>query len=216
MIAPTLLKAILKFYTTNKLFKYYPRRYNDDQLKDWNNVVKIRGKIRALQLFNVFLKECITKRVLRRYISSRNQNSPARPSPTMKRALINDESGKNQEKLVRFFQKLVKMRLKTQKILTFFDWVRFCRYVAEVDKHKRNQIKTKHFLIVNWLVKQRFRSVSNSGNNICNLSKYVLLQSEKFVMGRRWEKYYLFCNTAFLSFFTMKFVRCIDIRQNIL
>ena len=34
IIAPTLLKAILKFCTTNKLFKYCPRRYNDDQLKD--------------------------------------------------------------------------------------------------------------------------------------------------------------------------------------
>ena len=34
IIAPMLLKAILKFCTTNKLFKYCPRRHNDDQLKD--------------------------------------------------------------------------------------------------------------------------------------------------------------------------------------
>ena len=52
MIALTLLKAILKFCTTNKLFKYFRWRYNDDQLKDLNNVVKIRGKIRTLQLSN--------------------------------------------------------------------------------------------------------------------------------------------------------------------
>ena len=62
--------------------------------------------------------------------------------------------------------------------------MRFCRYVAEVEEHKRNQIKTKHFLIVNWLVKQRFGSVSNSGNNICNLSGYDMTQSEKFVLFR--------------------------------
>ena len=27
-------------------------------------------------------------------------------------------------------------------------------------------------------------------------------------MGRRLEKYHLFCNTAFLSLFTIKFVQC--------
>ena len=35
-------------------------------------------------------------------------------------------------------------------------------------------------------------------------------------MGRRSEKYYLFCNNAFLSLFTIKFVRYIYIRQNTL
>ena len=77
------------------------------------------------------------------------------------------------------------MRLKTRKLLTFFDWMKFCRHVAEVEEHKKKHIETKHFQTVNWLVKQRFRSVSNSGNNICNLSAYVLSQSEKFVLSRR-------------------------------
>ena len=76
------------------------------------------------------------------------------------------------------------MRLKTRKLLTFFDWTKFCRHVAEVEEHKKNQFETKHFLIVNWLVKQRFRSVSNSGNNFCNLSAYVLSQLEKLVLSR--------------------------------
>ena len=40
----------------------------------------------------------------------------------------------------------------------------------------------------------------------------------QITMGRRLEKFYLFCNTAFLSLFTftMKFVRLICIRQNTL
>ena len=33
-------------------------------------------------------------------------------------------------------------------------------------------------------------------------------------MGSPLEKYYLFRNTAFLSLFTMKFIRYTDIRQN--
>ena len=35
-------------------------------------------------------------------------------------------------------------------------------------------------------------------------------------MGRRLEKYYLFCNTAFFSLFTMKFVRYVYILQHTL
>ena len=35
-------------------------------------------------------------------------------------------------------------------------------------------------------------------------------------MGRRLEKYYLLCNTVFLSLFVMKFVRYIYIRQHTL
>ena len=61
--------------------------------------VKIRGKIRTLQLSNAFLKKCIAKRVSPRYVSSRIKNSQARPSPTMERAFINDEIGKNREKI---------------------------------------------------------------------------------------------------------------------
>ena len=96
---------------------------------------------------------------------------------------MNDEIGKNREKLLRLLRKLDEMRLKTRKFLTFFDWVRFSRYVAEVEERKRNQIKTKPFQTVNWLVKQRFGFVSNSGNNICNLSTYVLSDTEKFVLS---------------------------------
>ena len=101
----------------------------------------------------------------------------------MERAFMNDEIGKNREKLLRLLRKLDEMRLKTRKFLTFFDWVRFSRYVAEVEERKRNQIKTKPFQTVNWLVKQRFGFVSNSGNNICNLSTYVLSDTEKFVLS---------------------------------
>ena len=101
----------------------------------------------------------------------------------MEQAFINDKIGKNREKLVRLLRKLDEMRLKTRKFLTFFNWMRFSRYVAEVEERKRNQIKTKHFQTVYWLVKQRFGSVSNSGNNICKLSTYVLSDTEKFVLS---------------------------------
>ena len=46
--------------------------------------------------------------------------------------------------------------------------------------------------------------------------KTKLLNNKVFVMGRRLEKYYLFYNTAFLSLFTIKFVRYMYMRQHTL
>ena len=44
----------------------------------------------------------------------------------------------------------------------------------------------------------------------------IIAMSLILSMGRRLEKYYLFCNTAFLSLFTIKFIRYIFVRQNTL
>ena len=44
-----LIKAILKFCTTNQLFKYFRKRYSDQQLKILNKLVKTRGKLKSLQ-----------------------------------------------------------------------------------------------------------------------------------------------------------------------
>ena len=43
-------QAILKFCATKNLCKYFRKRYNSEQLKELNNVVKIRGKIRTVKL----------------------------------------------------------------------------------------------------------------------------------------------------------------------
>ena len=83
------IKAILKFCTTKKLFSYFRRRYNDDKMKDLNNILKLQGKIKTLQFSTKFLKECIIKRVSPRFITFRIQKSKVRPSPTIERANLN-------------------------------------------------------------------------------------------------------------------------------
>ena len=62
------VKPILNFVLHAKLFSYFCRRYNHDKMKDLNNILKLRGKNRTLQLCTKFLKECIIKRVLPRFI----------------------------------------------------------------------------------------------------------------------------------------------------
>ena len=60
----TLLKAILKFCITNQPFKYFRKRYSDQQLKVLNCLVKTRGKLRSLQFSIAFLKAAISQRIL--------------------------------------------------------------------------------------------------------------------------------------------------------
>ena len=92
-----LIKAILKFCTANKLFKYFRKRYSDQQLKILNKLVKTRGKLRSLQSLIAFLKAAIFQRVVLEWIHARFDKSRARHKPN---------------NLLHFLVKL-KVRLKT-------------------------------------------------------------------------------------------------------
>ena len=56
---PTILKAILKFFIAKKLFKYFQQKYNKKQMKEFNNVIKNRGKIKHIQLSSKYLKNAL-------------------------------------------------------------------------------------------------------------------------------------------------------------
>ena len=60
-------------------------------MKESNNVAKLRGKIRDLQLSTKFLKDGIFKRVFTKFITKRIEKSKIRLSLTIERAFLNDE-----------------------------------------------------------------------------------------------------------------------------
>ena len=45
---------------------------------------------------------------------------------------------------------------KVQNFLSFFNWICFCRYLAEIKLRKRDQIQAKHFSNLKWMRKQHF------------------------------------------------------------
>ena len=153
-------------------------------MKELNNVVKLRGKIRGLQLSTKLLKECIFKRVSSKFIAKRIEKSKIRHNSTVERAFLNDKICKNQSKLVKLYRKLQEIRPKASQFLSFFDWARFSRYLANVEQTQRDLIKAKHFRNLNWMIKQRFGSVpSYFDDNICNLSSYKLSNIGRFVLA---------------------------------
>ena len=75
------VKEILKFCTTNQLFKYFRKRYSDQQLKILNKLVKTRKKLRSLQYLIAFLKAAISQRVAPKWIHASIDKSRARHTP---------------------------------------------------------------------------------------------------------------------------------------
>ena len=83
-----LLKAILKFCTNKMFFKYFRRRYKKEQLKELNNVIKIRGKIRIVKLSIEFLKTCQAPHVIPTFMSHRIKAAKVRQTSIMERAFL--------------------------------------------------------------------------------------------------------------------------------
>ena len=90
-------------------------------MKELNNVIKIRGKIRNIQLSSKSLKECLYKRVALQFITSRIMKSQAQPRSIIGCTFLNDEIGKNQNKLKPLFHKLRELLPKVHLFLSFFD-----------------------------------------------------------------------------------------------
>ena len=61
-----------------------------------------------------------------------------------------------------------------------------------------------------------FRIICSQRHNSLVFAATQIANNLSPIMGCRLEKYYLFCNNAFLSLFTIKFVQYIDVRQNTL
>ena len=101
----------------------------------------------------------------------------------MERAFLLDEISRSKTKLEFFHLIYLKLWSNVRQFLSYFDWIRFFRYLANIELIKQKQICTKHFNTINWLRRQRFGSSNPSVKTICNLSSYNLSETEKFVLA---------------------------------
>ena len=122
---------------------YFRLRYTKQQIAVLNNVVRTRGKVRTLKFSAAFLKACISKRVAPKYIVARIERSRARHSPEMERAFLTDDV----EKLTEQSRKLQTINQShwraAREFLTFFDTIRFCRYLHYLMKERNQNGRTK-------------------------------------------------------------------------
>ena len=73
---------------------------------------------------------------------------------------------------------------EARRFLSFFDLLRFCRYVAIIDDRKERVNRQKNARNLQLLLQQRFGNRANpSTKNIVNLSDYKLSATEEFVLS---------------------------------
>ena len=179
-----LFRAIVKFCSTNRLFTYFRRRYSKKQIGDLNSIVKLRGKIRTAKFSISFYKLCLANRVSPKFISARISRSRARHSPTIERAFLNDEIEKINAQIWHTKRAYDREWTKIRNVLSFFDLIRFCRYLSEIDQRTENATNEKHNRNIQLLRKKRFGGMlSDKEKHILNLSDYSLSDTEKFVLS---------------------------------
>ena len=106
----------------------------------------------------VFLGVLVVLHVIPTFMSHRIKAAKVRQTSTIERAFLLDEISRSKTKLESFRLIYLKIWSKVRHFLSFFDWIRFCRYLSNIEQIKQKQIRTKHFNTINWLRRQRFGS----------------------------------------------------------
>ena len=179
-----LVLAILRFCTTKKLFKYFRRRYKDDQISCLNDVVKLRGKIRTLKCTKLFLEKCVARKITPTFIKHRLEKTKVKPSWKIQLAFLNHEIEDTERKRQKLNTTYRKLWSVNTNFLTFFDKVRFCRYLSEIEVYTNEKTQKLHDKRIDILVRKRYGDVTSncSTGTLINLSNYSLTNEESFTL----------------------------------
>ena len=73
---------------------------------------------------------------------------------------------------------------EVRQFLSFFDFIRFCRYIAIIEEWKKRKLSIKNKRKLKFLFQQRFVNMAKPNKDtIMNLSNYKLSPTEEFVFS---------------------------------
>ena len=160
--------------------KYFRQRYSDQQLKCLNKLIKTRGRIRTLLSKTAFLKANISQQTLPKSVRFCVEKSLATVSPNIERAFMHDKIEKNQSMAAFLRTKCCSLWQEARQFLSFFDLVRFCRYLSVIDEQKEavNQKKNSNNLRLFFNIVLAIRQVSSRTTlQTCLTTNYQTLNS---------------------------------------
>jgi len=97
---------------------------------------------------------------------------------------MQDETGKNRSMVASLRTKCRSLWQEIKQFLSFFDLVRFYRYLAVIDEQKEDVNQKKNSNNLRLLFQHPFgNQTSFQKNNITNLSDYKLSDAEQFVLS---------------------------------
>ena len=106
-----------------------------------------------------------------------------RQTPNIERAFMHDEIEKSKSLITFLKGKLRALWQEVRQFPSFFDFIRFCRYIATVDEPKERELSIKTERKLKLLFQQRFGNMAKPNKDtIINLSNYKLSPTEEFVL----------------------------------
>ena len=114
----------------------------------------------------------------------RIEKSSVRQTPNIERAFMCDEIEKRKSLITFLKSKLRALWQEVRQFLSFFDFIRFCRYIATIDERKERELSIKNERKLKFLFQQRFGNMAKPNKDtIINLSNYKLSSTEEFVLS---------------------------------
>ena len=111
--------------------------------------------------------------------------SKVKPSLFMERAFINDDINKLSARLDYLYNRRLTLWSSIRKLLSFFDYFRFSKYLSLGDEFYNNQAVRKNDRHLSLLVKSRFgEDNTDFDKHIFNFSDLILSDLEKSVLSK--------------------------------
>lgn len=111
-------------------------------------------------------------------------NSLAHISPKMERAFLYDEIENKNTSPASAKRTCLALRHQVSQFLSYFDFIRFCRYQAIIDTKKEKENLEKNERNLNRLLTARFgTSLASNVKHITNLSDHASTTNEEFVLS---------------------------------
>ena len=178
------LVSLHSFASPSNLFKYYKRRYSDQLIHDLNRVLNLKARcVRAEENIR-FLRKCLAWFVTPTSIQRRVRATRPKSPSGIERAFIKDELSRDGDILKLSLVEYRRTLVVVSRDLSFFDWLRFCKFVNKTSTRQRAQLGQKKDKILNFL-----NTTQNGGHqlnycNIVNLARIDLSEVEKDVFCR--------------------------------
>lgn len=171
----SLFQAIFKFCSTNRIFNYFKRRYNSGEVKELNNLVKLKGKLRTQLITYRFLNQCLINRVVPAHIQSRISKSKVRQSSTIEQAFLRDAPSQALETYSTLRRTYRTCWRKVYTFIYFSDILRLCRYLGDLDDKTFLSAQKRNDITINRLIKKRFglsgipddKVITNLSDRLC-------------------------------------------------
>ena len=134
----------LLFLSPTNLFKYFKRRYNNDQIAFLNTTLKLRGKLNNVLLNLSCLRKCSLYGVALKRIQAWVRKSKAYHSLKIEKAFIKDEVDRCQQSLALLRKKFLLQFRGTRKFLSECDYLRFARLISQWDVKQRDRVNERN------------------------------------------------------------------------